>query len=224
MTVNRTLTLRLYPSKKQKRAFEIHLECCRIVYNQSLEYSIKHYKETKESMSFFDLNKNLTEMIGERTELKEAYRQCLTESVHRLHKAYQAFFRRLKKGEAPGFPRFKGKDRIRSFTYTHRSQYSLLKDKKRLKLGKIGEVHFKGSIPSHYEWGVPKTCTIKRSSTGKWFATIVYEFDCLQSGCELFREKTKVGIDLNIKNLATLSDGTVYPNHRLIEKSQEQIA
>ena len=48
--------------------------------------------------------------------------------------------------------------------------------------------------------------------------------DCLQSGCELFKEKTGVGVDLNIRNLATLSDGTVYPNHKLIEKSQEQIA
>lgn len=57
-------------------------------------------------------------MEEEKPELKEVHSQVLQEVVKRVDLAYQAFFRRVKAGEKPGYPRFKGYGRYDSFTYT----------------------------------------------------------------------------------------------------------
>ena len=193
-----------------------------MVYNQSLGECRRHYEKTGSMYSQYDLVKMVKLMKNEDTELRNGYSACMQESIHRVYKAFNGFFRRINSGENPGCPRFKKIGRFHSFTYTQNDQFSVL-GINRLRLGKIGAVYFKGSIQRYYEMGVPKICTVKRAPTGKWYANVVYEFEFIKFGCETFSRKTEVGVDLNIRNLATLSDGTVYNNSKLVEKNQISI-
>jgi putative transposase len=86
--------------------------------------------------------------------------------LRRLDKAFTNFFGRLKKGEKPGYPRFKGKYRYDSFTYPQ-SGFTLDYQKRKLRLSKIGNITIRlhRRIPAE---GVIKTCTIKRD-VGHWY-------------------------------------------------------
>jgi putative transposase len=89
-------------------------------------------------------------------------------------------------------------------------------------LSKIGEIRFRGGYVIR---GKIKTCTVTRKSTGKWFASVVYEPEAVGEGNVLLEEKkTSVGIDLGVSRFATLSDGTVFANPRFYERDMERIA
>jgi len=93
----------------------------------------------------------------------------------RLKKAMDAFFRRLKVGETPGYPRFRGKGRYDSLTYPQWDNgVKLSASGKRLLLAKVGDVKLILHRPLD---GTPKTATIRRTATGKWFAIISCEWD-----------------------------------------------
>lgn len=81
--------------------------------------------------------------------------QVLQDVLHRVDRAFQAFFRRVKAGETPGYPRFKGKGWYDSFTYPQWGNGVKL-DGGRLILSKIGvlRLHKDRSLE-----GAPKTCT-----------------------------------------------------------------
>lgn len=219
-----TITIRLCPNRTQVRKMMFNLECCRFVYNETLEFIRDEWNANGTSHSFFDLCHHLVDIKREHIELNEAYAACLVESVHRVDKAMRAFFGRVRDGEKPGYPRFRGKGRYDSFTYTQWNQFSILDDKK-VRLGKIGEVKYRGHVDDFLlHSGTRKTCTVKRTSTGKWYALVVIESDGYLRGTETFKPKTDVGVDLNIKNLATLSDGVCFPNERRLEREEKLIA
>src|SRR5205085_2851484 len=92
----------------------------------------------------------------ERPDLDGVYSQVLQDVLHRVDKAFKAFFRRVKSGEKPGYPRFVGRDRYNSFTYPQLG-WSLLGE--RLSLSKIGPLLLKLHRPV---CGKVKTVTIKR--------------------------------------------------------------
>ena len=93
----------------------------------------------------------------------------------RLKMAMDAFFRRLQAGETPGYPRFRGKGRYDSLTYPQWENGAKLNATgRRLLLSKIGAVKLLYHRPLE---GVPKTATIRKITTGKWFVTISCEWE-----------------------------------------------
>jgi putative transposase len=76
----------------------------------------------------------------------ELHSQVLQEVLTRLDRAFQAFFRRLKSGETPGYPRFQGRNRSHSFTYKQYGNGARL-DNGLLVLAKIGRVTMRWSRP-----------------------------------------------------------------------------
>ena len=70
------------------------------------------------SVSYFECSKRLTQWKKEKPVLSMIFAQTLQEVLVRVDLAYQAFFRRVKRGEKAGYPRFKGFGRYNSFTYT----------------------------------------------------------------------------------------------------------
>jgi len=189
------------------------LDACRWVYNKTLEVRREAWKERGESLSLYDTSGMLTEWKRERPWLSNAYAQSLQEAQQRVDKAYKAFFRRVKNGETPGYPRFKG-DWYKSFTYTQ-TGFRLVDDE-RLRLSKIGDV----KIRKHREIeGEVKRLTIKRNSLGKWFALFVVEIEPepLEPTSEV------VGIDLGLKHFATLSNGEQVENPRFFRAELEEL-
>ncbi len=102
-------------------------------------------------------------------ELKEVHSQVLQEAVQRVDLALRAFFRRIKNGEVPGYPRFKGKGWYDSITYPQ-SGFSL--NGNILHLSKIGDIKVWLHRPIE---GTIKRLTIRRSSTKKWYISFIVE-------------------------------------------------
>ncbi|WP_429311243.1 RNA-guided endonuclease InsQ/TnpB family protein [Paenibacillus mucilaginosus] len=130
----------------------------------------------------------------------------------RLDKAFQAFYRRVKGGEKPGFPRFKPASQYDSFTYPQ-GGYKL--DGKKLKLSKIGDVRMKLHRPLE---GKVKTCTIIQKN-GKYYACLSAEVEPKQ----LPYCADAVGVDLGVRTLAVTSDGEHFKSPAYLRASEKRL-
>ncbi len=95
---------------------EAQLNECRWLYNELLSQRKLCYEELGISLSKYEQSMLLPLMKEERPPL-EVHSQVLQNVVDRLNKSFQAFFRRCKAKEKPGFPRFRGEHRYNSFCY-----------------------------------------------------------------------------------------------------------
>lgn len=163
----RAYRYRLYPTKSQVTLLEQTLEICRWVYNDTLALRKNAWEEEQRSISLYETNKILTRWKKERPDLKQVYAQTLQNVQMRVDLAFRAYFRRVKAGEKPGYPRFKGKGRYDSFTYPQGPKGGFKFNGGRLHLSKIGDVRI---VLHRSIVGTIKTLTIRRSSTGKWYA------------------------------------------------------
>ncbi len=114
-----TYQYRIYPTTKQRQTFESNLEACQNLYNQALNQRKEAYEQTGKGLTYFAQVNQLTPFRREFPFWASLHIDILQDTLRRLDKAYKAFFRRVENGENPGFPRFKGKGRYRSFTYSH---------------------------------------------------------------------------------------------------------
>jgi putative transposase len=134
-----------------------------------------------------------------RPEYRDIHSQVLQDALTRLDRAFQAFFRRVKNGEQPGYPRFQGANRYNSFTYPQFGNGATL-DNGFLVLSKIGRIAVRWSRPPE---GTPKTVTISREADG-WYAC----FSCADVPTQpLPATGQETGIDLGLEAFATLSTG-----------------
>ena len=199
----KTFKYRLYPKKSQVTTLNKTLELCRQTYNRIHEYRKDKWENEHKNVGKYDIQKLLPMWKTENSELKLVYSQVLQDVNDRVDKAYQSFFRRIKRGENPGYPRFKGRERYDSITYT---QSGFVLERQILHLSKIGDIPI---ITHRNTEGIIKTCIIRKTRTGKWFVSLV---------CDNGITATKpnglppVGIDLGIKNFVALSTGeTISP-------------
>jgi putative transposase len=213
--MRKTFLYRMYPTKKQLKALETTLEECRWLYNSTLVYRKDAWEQEQRHVSYYDSKARIPLLKAERPSLKSVHSQVLQNVTERVELAMQAFFRRYKTGETPGYPRFKGYGRYDSFTYTQ-SGFSITHDN-RVVLSKIGAVKMVYHRPIK---GKIKTLTIRRSSTGKWYASFSVE-------CEperLPETPSQVGIDVGLKTFATLSTGEEIENPRFFRKEEKGLA
>jgi putative transposase len=205
---------RIFPTKAQRTRMEHTLEQCRLLYNAGLEQRRSAYQRQHVSLSKARQQADLPALKAAYPEFSEVYSQVLQEVLARLDKAFDAFFRRIKLGGKPGYPRFRGKGRYDSFTYPQLGFG--LKDG-RLHLSKIGAV----KITLHRAIvGQVKTLTIRRTSTGKWFACFSVELE--PQACEPL--STSIGVDVGLSHFATLSTGTHIDNPRFFRADERALA
>lgn len=193
------------------------LDCCRWVYNKTLEVRRDAWKEREESFSLYDTNKMLPAWKEEHPWLKEGHAQAMQNAQVRLDLAFQAFFRRVKAGEKPGYPRFRGKDRYDSFTYPQEKGNWRFRDDGRVRLSKVGWVKIKMHRPLE---GTPKTLTIRHDALGNWWAC----FSCEVDLDPLPPIPDVVGIDVGLTHFATLSTGEQIENPRFFRKDEKALA
>ena len=214
---------RLYPNKKQLKMLEATLEECRWLYNNTLAYRKEAWEERQERVSYYDSKARIPILKAERPSLKNVHSQVLQNVTERVELAFQGFFRRIREhAEEPGYPRFKGKGRYDSFTFTQ-SGFSIVSVSQaashddRVSLSKIGAIKM---VYHRKIKGTVKTCTIRHSSTGKWYVSFSVE-------CEPERLdpiNTQVGIDVGLKSFATLSNEEEIPNPRFFRKEEKALA
>jgi len=220
--MRKTFLYRMYPSKHQRKALEATLEECRWLYNNTLVYRKEAWEQEQRNVSYYDSKARIPLLKVERPSLKSVHSQVLQNITERVELAFQAFFRRVKNEEEPGYPRFKGKGRYDSFTDTQ-SGFSIVSASQaashdiRVCLSKIGSIKLVYHRPIK---GKIKTLTIHRSSTGKWYASFSVECDPER----LPQRTSQVGIDVGLKTFATFSDGTEIENPRFFRKEEKALA
>jgi len=205
---------RLFPTKSQVSQMEQTLEICRWVYNETLAMRKNAWEQEQRHISYYESKRQIPLWKKERPELSTVYSQVLQNVTLRVDLAFKAFFRRLKSGEKPGYPRFKGKGRYDSFTYP---QYGFKLDGDRLHLSKIGDVKVVLHRPIE---GTIKTLTIRRSATGKWYACFSVEYDPTPAP----QKESVVGIDVGLESFATLSNGEKIENPRFFRTDEKALA
>src|SRR5262245_7442092 len=105
------------PTPEQERALEHVLWRCRTLYNTALEERKTAWERCRVSVSYYHQKAELPDLKADFPEYTEVHSQVLQDVLSRFERAFQAFFRRLKAGEEPGYPRFQGRNRYNSFTY-----------------------------------------------------------------------------------------------------------
>ena len=108
---------RIYPTKSQNTKMNRTLELCRWTYNETLAYRKNAYEKENITVSKYETHNLLPQWKRDKPELKEVFSQTLQNVQERVDLAFKAFFRRVKAGEKPGYPRFKGKGWYYSFSY-----------------------------------------------------------------------------------------------------------
>jgi putative transposase len=215
----KTFQFRLYPTKRQQRVLSEQLEECRWLWNYFLGQRRQAWEERQQTIRLFEQNTELPVLKdGARPSLTTVHSQVLQQVAARLDLAMDAFFRRLNAGDQPGYPRFRGRGRYDSLTYPQWDNgVKLSVTGKRLILSKVGEVKLIYHRPLQ---GFPKTATIRRSATGKWFITISCEWE----PTPLPPTNKSVGIDVGLKTFATLSDGQEIANPRFFRQEEHALA
>jgi len=216
--MRKTFKYRIYPGKASVTKLKQALEACRYVYNQSIETKKTAYETEHKSMTLFDLNKELTTWIKNKPELKEkAYSQVLQNCQTRVDLAYKAFFRRVKQGLKPGYPRFRGHDRYDSMTYKQ-SGFSLNLNDSTVYLSKIGRVPIILHRPC---LGQIKTCTVQRTRTDKWFVSFSIE---MNKPDPLPKTGNIAGLDMGLKTFIMASDGFEVKRQRFFKTDEKALA
>ena len=215
--MRKTYKFRLYPTRKQETLLNRQMEECRWLYNHFPEQRRDSWKQDGVGLSLYDQIGTLPSLKKERPSLERVYSQTLQNVAVRVDLAFQAFFRRVKNGENPGYPRFKGKGQYSSLTFPPWNSGCDLTGKG-LRLSKVGTIPLVLHRPVE---GKIKTCSVLRSSTGKWWVTF---------SCENVPERVlpanprPVGIDVGVRTFATLSDETVIENPKFLKRSAKRIA
>ena len=210
----KTFKYRLQPTKSQRKNLMQSLELCRWVYNETLAIRKYSWGQEGKTHSLYDTNKLLTRWKQEHPELKGVFSQVFQDVQKRVDLAFKAFFRRVKAGQKPGYPRFRGYGWYDSFTFT---QFGFALRDKGLFLSKIGMVKIILHRPIE---GEIKTLTIQRDSVGNWYAC----FACKVEPKPLPLNELAVGIDVGLESFATLSNGMKVKNPRFFRRDEYELA
>jgi putative transposase len=175
--VRKTFKYKLIPTPAQEAALDAVLWRCRTLYNVALDQRIAAWQRCHVSVSRYEQEAELKAIRAEMPAYAAIHSHVLQDVLARLDRKYQAFFRRVQRGEKAGFPRFKGRDRFHSFTFKEYGNGARL-DNSVLVLSKIGRLALRWSRPLE---GTPKTVTISKEADG-WYVACSSRKACLSAG------------------------------------------
>lgn len=203
----------LLPNEEQKKQLAKYFGCCRFVYNLGLETKISAYASAKKNLTCFDLCKQVTELKHSETKwLSECPSQTLQYSLRNLDNAYTQFFK------GGGFPKFKNKHSKQSIQFPQGVGIDL--DKGTIFLPKLKNVNF--VLHRKFE-GIIKTVTVSKTTTNKYFVSILFDNQNELPSKKIITDETTVGIDMGVKTFATLSDGTSFENVKSLKNNLKRL-
>ena len=210
----KTYKFRLYPTKAQTEKLEWTLARCCELYNAALQERREMYKYTGKGTNYNAQAMQLPEIKEIREEYKDIHSQVLQDVLRRVEKTFKDFFRRVKAGKKPGYPRFQSRTHYDSFCYPQ-AGFSI--ENGRLALSKIGHV----KVKLHRKvLGTIKTCSIKREGEC-WYVCLACEGEATP---RTPYTDDAVGIDLGVSKLAMLSTGDVIENPKHYRKAEKKLA
>ncbi|HEV8190648.1 MAG TPA: transposase [Ktedonobacterales bacterium] len=214
-----TFMYRLYPNKQQQRLLEQQLEECRWLYNELLAARRAAWEQRQESLRLYDQQATLPTLKAARPTLASVQSQVLQNVAVRIDRAFQAFLRRVRMGEKPGYPRFRGKGRNTSLAYPQVPVgCNPDAEARHVRLHGVGQVKIILHRPLE---GTPKTATISRSSTGKWY--VCFSCECAQPAL-LPELGQHVGIDVGLKTFTTLRTSQELANPGFFRAEEKPLA
>jgi len=209
--VVRVYRYRLYPTRGQEAVLHETLWRLRELYNAALQHRRDAYRSRRQTVSAYAQMAEIRGVREVRPEYAAIHTHLLQDVITRLDRAYRAFFRRCKAGEKPGFPRFKGRGRYRTFTFKDAANHNgvrLVAGGKRVKLAGIGNVKVKLHRPVE---GRIKQASVSLDGDGHWYIAFVCDDVPTRP---LPATGKSVGIDVGLTTFAALGDGTMVANPR----------
>ncbi len=219
----RVYRYRLCPTRAQDAAMRETLERLRELYNAALQERRDAWQKQRVAIGVYQQGLQLKHLREVRSDYKSIPSLLLEDSLRRLDHAYRAFFRRSKAGHgSPGFPRFKGRGRYRSFAYAGcagpgRKTRWIVAGGRRLSLTGIGDVRIKLHRP--YE-GTLKQVSVTLGADGCWYAALC----CADVPAKTLPTTGRaVGVDVGIAVFATLDNGEAVENPSPYQSAQRKL-
>jgi len=216
--MNRSYRYRLYPNRVQEQALDFLLGQGRRLYNAALQERKDVWQKCSISINYYaqanqlkDIRSDDPDGIG-----KLNFSAC-QQILRRLDKAFKAFFRRVKAGEKPGYPRFKSKSRFRSLVFRFGDGATF--SNSRLRIQNVGKIKVKWHRPIPLDAQI-KAVVVKRNGFGHWYAICQLELPDAQP---FLNGQPAVGLDLGISSLVALSNGELIESPHWFRQSQGKL-
>ncbi|WP_024858985.1 IS200/IS605 family element RNA-guided endonuclease TnpB [Ruminococcus albus] len=214
---NKAFKFRIYPNNEQKILFAKTFGCVRLVYNYWLYKRIKQYKEYETTLSYNACAKEMAELkkMEKYSFLREVDSVSLQQSLRHLDTAFQNFYKQPK----TGYPRFKSKKCKKNSYSTVCINGNIAISNGYLKLPKVGQVKVKQhrNIPDEY---VLKSVTVSQTQSGKYYASILYEYENQVQEQELH---DFLGLDFSMHELYKDSNGNEPSYPRYYRRAEKKL-
>jgi putative transposase len=198
--------IRLYPTPHQVAQLVFMLDVTRQICNALLEQRRDAFRKGI-TLSAKQQYAEITALRRDDARVAAVYRECLDAVLHRLELAYRAFFRRVKQGLTPGFPRFKSYRRWNQLGFPHGDRALVFDmEQSKVRVPGVGWVkNRKGrTVPAFGRAWVTR-------KNGRWYAG----FECERAvQPDADRPNRIVGVDRGVHVLAAISDGRLFANPR----------
>lgn len=197
------------PNQEQKVLLEKHFGCTRFIWNWALGKKMETYQKDKTNISRYELQAELPKMKkGDQPWLSEVGSLSIQSKLEDLDKAYTSFFRHKNK-----YPNFKSKKNRQSFRIPQNTKIDF--ENRKVIIPKFLE-GIKCKYDRQFD-GIVSSSYISKTTTGKYFISILVE-----NGKEFpikptISEASTVGIDLGLKHFATLSYGEKVENPKFLK-------
>ncbi len=213
-SILRTIEFKLYLTPRQEATLTNWLRTCCWIYNRALEHRVKAYRRRGESVDYYAQQLLLTGWRARIGHLRGVPAYFERSALQRVDRGFKAFFRRIKAGKKPGFPRFRPHQRYNSLEYLFRDQYIT---GNRIRVPVLGKVRARGRFSEVI--GNQKLLRVIRHASG-WYAQVVVDY----GESPMKREpKLGVGIDMGLTTFATLSTGEKIDSPRWLRRSARSL-
>lgn len=206
---------KLYPNEEQRVLMSKTFGCCRKIYNHCLAFKNKRYAEHKQNVSRYELSGMLTflKQTEEYKYLNEVHSQSLQYELVSLDKAFTNFFKNNN-----GYPVFKNKYDKQSFSCPQGVVINF--NTKQIRLPKLKNIKVK--IDRTFI-GEIKTCTISKTTTNKYFISVLVDDGKEPTKKNAIKESTSIGIDVGLKSFLVDSNNNIVDNPQFYRKSEQRI-
>ena len=219
----RAFKTELDPNNVQRTMMLRSAGAARFAWNWGLARRMAEYKSTGKSSTAITQHRQLNELKASEFPWMHDVSKCAPqESLRDLDRAYQNFFRRVKAGEKPGFPKFKSKHRV--LPHFRLSQACAIANGK-IRLPRIGWVRLKehGYLPlTGNQTARQLSVTAKGTGSGRWFVSVQCEVEAPEPRLP-DNAADCIGIDVGLKNYIALSDGTMVDPPKALRKAMRRI-
>jgi putative transposase len=213
----KTYKYRLYPRPAQEKNLLKILACAHHFYNMCVGERKWTYALQGRSVTKKEQWGQVKHYKATFPQAKQVHSHVLQDVVDTVQEAYDGFFRRVKSGEEPGYPRFKGFNWFHSFGFKEYGNGFKL-DGHRLRVFGAGRipVRMHRPIPTN---GKIKTCRIKHQA-GQWHVSFAVE---VPDVAPLEKTGCNVGLDMGISALITTSNGVKVENPNYYRAGQKKL-